>query len=79
MRTLKDTDNYNCKVYDYKGDCIHDENYHTLPDIATDLDLSRDVIYNISSRRGNYNTLYKKFKYQPKIEISRILKDAEAD
>lgn len=75
MRTSKKEFNYNCKVIDYNGNCIHDKNYITLPEIALDLQMSKDVIYNISSRKGNYNTYYKNFKYQPKIEILRIIKD----
>ena len=73
MRTLKDKPNYNCKVYDYEGNCIHNKDYVTLPQIASDLNVSKDTIYNISSRKGNYNTIYKNFKYQPKIEIYRIV------
>ena len=76
MRTFKDTHNYSCKVIDFNGNCIHSKEYKTLPEIAEDLNLSKDIIYNISSRKGNYNTFYKNFKYQPKIEISRINKDA---
>tara|TARA_R110000823_G_scaffold301545_2_gene422579 strand:- start:2990 stop:3229 length:240 start_codon:yes stop_codon:yes gene_type:complete len=79
MRLNKKLNNYTCKILDYNGECIHNKDYKTLPEIADDLQLSKDVIYNISSRKGNYNTLYKKFKYQPKIEIYRIVIDAETD
>tara|TARA_R110002126_G_scaffold146267_1_gene292217 strand:- start:2031 stop:2270 length:240 start_codon:yes stop_codon:yes gene_type:complete len=79
MRTFKKENNYNCKIIDFNGNCIHNKDYRTLPEIAVDLQLSKDVIYNLSSRKGNYNTLYKNFKYQPKIEISRIIKNAETD
>jgi len=76
MRIYKNKLNYNCKVFDYNGNCIHDKNYRTLPQISEDLNLSKDIIYNISSRKHNYNTTYKNFKYQPKIEIYRINIDA---
>lgn len=79
MRTSSKTNNYTCKIYDHAGLCIHNKDYITLPQMADDLQLSKDVVYNLSSRNGNYNTQYKKFKYQPKIEISRINKDAETD
>lgn len=74
MRTLKNLI-YNCKVINFDGLCIHDKDYHTLKDVALDLHLTNDVVYNISSRKGNYNTLYKRFKYQPEIIINKILKD----
>ena len=54
MRTFKDYNNYSCKVIDYNGNCIHNKEYKTLPEIADDLNLSKDVIYNISSRKGNF-------------------------
>ena len=65
MRTSNNKNNYNCKVYDFEGNC-------KLPDIAEDLKVSKDVVYNISSRPGNYNSQYKTFKYQPKINIMKI-------
>tara|TARA_R110002124_G_scaffold77810_2_gene208108 strand:- start:293 stop:532 length:240 start_codon:yes stop_codon:yes gene_type:complete len=73
MRTSKNKNNYNCKVYDFEGTCIHDKDYIKLPDIAEDLKVSKDVVYNISSRPGNYNSQYKTFKYQPKINIVKIV------
>ena len=72
MRVSLKQNNYICKVFNFKGECIHDKEYITLPEIATDLNVSKDVIYNISSRKGNYNTMYKKFIFQPVIEITRI-------
>tara|TARA_R110000772_G_scaffold52267_5_gene119909 strand:+ start:1031 stop:1258 length:228 start_codon:yes stop_codon:yes gene_type:complete len=71
MRTHKNKI-YNCKVKDYFGTIIHDIDYYTLQEIALELGLSKDIIYNINSRKGNYNTIYKNFIFQPTIEISKI-------
>lgn len=69
MRTKKNKI-FNCIITDHKGECIHNEDYFTLQEIAQDLGLSNNVIYNLSSRRRDLK--YTKFKYYPLIEINKI-------
>ena len=73
MRTNKNKI-YGCKVYDYKDELIHDKEYYSIKEIAEDLDLPIHSCYNITAkcRTGNYNTSYKNFIYQPKIEIYKL-------
>jgi hypothetical protein len=59
---------YNCVVK--IGDIIiHDQDYISLKDIATELDLTYYQVANISAGRYKDKT---NFKYQPRISINKI-------
>tara|TARA_R110000822_G_scaffold27223_2_gene81472 strand:+ start:999 stop:1226 length:228 start_codon:yes stop_codon:yes gene_type:complete len=71
MRTHKNKI-YNCKVIDWENNIIHDDDYFTLIDVAKELGLSKDRIYNISCRKYNLHTYLNDFKYAPKVIIEKI-------
>ena len=71
MRTHKNKI-YNCKVIDYNDDIIHDVDYYTLLEVAADLGLSKDSIYNISCRKNNLNVFLSNFKYGVRIYVEKI-------
>lgn len=59
---------YNCVVK--IGDIIiHDQDYISLKDIATELDLTYYQVANISAGRYKDKT---NFKYQPRVSINKI-------
>ena len=59
---------YNCVVK--IGDIIiHDQDYISLKDIATELDLTYYQVANISAGRYKEKT---NFKYQPRVSINKI-------
>ncbi len=67
------TNCFNCQIT-LNNLSIHDKNYITLKDIADELGLTYNVVADISSGRKK-NHSYLNFKYQPKIEITRINKN----
>ena len=52
---------------------LHNEDYLTLKDLADDIGLSYHIVADMHSGRRKENKR-KQFKYQPKINISRIEK-----
>ena len=57
-----------------ENNILHNENYKSLKDIATDLGLSYQQVADLSSRKEKRK--YQEFKYFPKIEINRIKKES---
>ena len=70
---------YNCKIYHNIGEAtavtLHNEDYKCLKDISTSLGLTYQQVADLSSRKEKKN--YQKFRYYPKIEITRINKKEE--
>ena len=63
---------FNCKIT--QNDIqLHDQDYQTLKDLADDIGLSYHIVADLHSGRRKENKR-QQFKYQPKIEISRIEK-----
>ena len=63
---------FNCKIT--QNDIqLHDQDYQTLKDLADDIGLSYNIIADLHGGRRKENKR-QQFKYQPKIEISRIEK-----
>ena len=64
---------YNCKVFhDHNPPIILlDINVGTLKDLAQELDMSYQQVADLNSKKRG-NKMYQRFKYCPKIEISRI-------
>tara|TARA_B110001469_G_C9529773_1_gene263377 strand:- start:571 stop:750 length:180 start_codon:yes stop_codon:yes gene_type:complete len=52
---------------------LHNHDYKTLKDLAEDIGLSYNIIADMHSGRRKENKR-KQFKFQPKIEITRIEK-----
>ena len=61
-------------VAEGENNILHNENYKSLKDIATDLGLSYQQVADLSSRKEKRK--YQEFKYFPKIEINRIKKES---
>mgnify|MGYP003677743078 CR=1 FL=1 len=53
---------------------LHNQDYKCLKDISADLGLTYQQVADLSSRRERKK--YQEFKFFPKIEITRIKKDA---
>lgn len=64
---------YNCKVYhDYDPPIVLlDINVGTLKDLAEELCMSYQQVADLNSKKRG-NKIYQRFKYSPKIEISKI-------
>lgn len=64
---------YNCKVFhDYDPPIVLlDINVGTLRDLAKELDMSYQQVADLNSKKRGYK-MYQRFKYSPKIEISKI-------
>lgn len=66
---------YNCKVYQECGGAsmtLLNNDFNTLKDISQELGLTYQQVADLSSRTEKKN--YQKFKYYPKIEITKIPK-----
>ena len=66
---------FNCKVYQECGSAsmtLLNRDFKNLKEIAAELGLTYQQVADISSRGGMKN--YQKFKYYPKIEITKIPK-----
>jgi hypothetical protein len=69
------TNCFNCKIT-LNDNELHNKDYKSLKEISDDLGLSYAIIADLSNGRKQ-SKKYDKFKYQPKIEISRINKNNE--
>jgi len=63
---------FNCKITQNDME-LHNHDYKTLKDLAEDIGLSYNIVADMhcGRRKGNKR---KQFKFQPKIEITRIEK-----
>ena len=73
MKSKKDC--FNCKIVLNENE-LHNKDYKSLKEISEDLGLSYAIIADLSNGRKQ-SKKYDNFKYQPKIEISRISKNLE--
>ena len=64
---------YNCKIFhDYNPRImLLDINVETLKDLAEELDMSYQQVADLNSKKRG-KKIYQRFKYSPKIEISKI-------
>lgn len=61
---------FNCKITQNEME-LHNKDYQTLKDLADDIGLSYHIVADLHSGRRK-NNKRQQFKYQPKINISRI-------
>lgn len=67
------TNCFNCKITQNDTE-LHNQDYLTLKDLADDIGLSYPIVADIHTGRRKDNKR-KTFRFQPKIEISRIEKE----
>ena len=63
---------FNCTITQNEME-LHNQDYKSLKDLAEDIGLSYNIIADLHSGRRKENKR-KDFRFQPKIEISRIEK-----
>ncbi len=61
---------FNCKITQNDIE-LHNQDYQTLKDLAHDIGLSYNIVADLHTGRRKENKR-KQFRFQPKIEISRI-------
>jgi len=64
---------FNCKITQNNAE-LHNKDYQTLKDLADDIGLSYHIVADLHTGRRKENKR-KQFRFQPKIEITRIDKE----